>query len=76
MSCRLPGAGSIGDEKRGGLMAGFTKAPFHGAAYDKRGIVKGVVLLSQAVAQPRMEYASGLLKDLAAGIAKNMLAAN
>ena len=27
----LPGAGSIGDEKRGGLMAGFTKAPFYGA---------------------------------------------
>ena len=25
---KLPGVGSIGDEKRGDLMAGFTKAPF------------------------------------------------
>ena len=34
----LPGVGSIGDEKRGDLMAGFTKAPFCfcGAAYDVR----------------------------------------
>ena len=46
----LPGVGSIGDEKRGDLMAGFTKAPFYGAAYDKRGIVKGVVLMSRAAA--------------------------
>jgi hypothetical protein len=53
----LPGAGSIGDEKRGGMMAGFTKVPFHGgAAYEKRGTVKGVVLLSRAAAQPRVEY--------------------
>ena len=28
----LPGAGSIGDPSRGPLMAGFTQAPFHGAA--------------------------------------------
>ena len=33
----LSGVGSIGDEKRGDLMAGFTKAPFYGAAYVKRG---------------------------------------
>ena len=29
----LSGVGSIGDEKRGDLMARFTKAPFYGAAY-------------------------------------------
>ena len=57
-------------------MAGFTKAPFHGAAYEKRGIAKGVVLLSRAAAQPRVEYVSGLLKDLIAGIAKDILSAN
>ena len=72
----LPGVGSIGDEKRGDLMAGFTKAPFYGAAYDKRGIVKGVVLMSRAAAQPRVEYVPGLLKHLVAGIAKGMLNAN
>ena len=66
----LPGGGSIGDEKRGDLMAGFTKAPFHDAVYEKCGIAKGVVLLSRAAAQPRVEYVSGLLKDLVAGIAK------
>ena len=44
----LPSAVSIGDEKRGDLMAEFTKEPFQGAAYEKRGIVKGVVLLSRA----------------------------
>jgi hypothetical protein len=57
-------------------MAGFTKALFCGAAYDKRGIVKGVVLLSRAAAQPGVEYVPGLLKDLVAGIAKDMLNAN
>ena len=41
----LPGAGSIGDEKRGGLMAGFTKAPFHGASYSKRGLLKGIAFM-------------------------------
>ena len=30
----LPGVGSIGDEKRGDLMEGFTKAPFCDAAYE------------------------------------------
>ena len=44
----IPGAGSIGDEKRGGLMAGVTKAPFYGAAYEKRGITKGIVFMSRA----------------------------
>ena len=44
----FPGAGSIGDEKRGDLMAGFTKAPFHGAPYAKRGIMKGIALMSRA----------------------------
>ena len=73
----LPGVDSIGDEKRGDLMAaGFTKAPFHGAAYDKRGIVKGAVLLPRAAVQPRVEYVSDLLRDLVAGIAKDMLNAN
>ena len=43
----LSGVGSIGNEKRGGLMAGFTKAPFCGAAYVKRGLVKGVALMSR-----------------------------
>ena len=42
----FPGAGSIGDEKRGDLMAGFTKPPFYGAAYERCGIMKGVVLMS------------------------------
>ena len=72
----LPGVGSIGDEKRGDLMAGFTKAPLHGAADEKRGIAKGVVLLSRAAAQPGVEYVPGLLKDLVAGIAKDMMNAN
>ena len=40
----LLGVGSIGDEKRGDLMAGFTKAPFSGAAYAKRGLVKRIAL--------------------------------
>ena len=72
----FPCVGSIGDEKRGGLMAGFTKAPFHGAAYVKRGIAKGIVLIFRAVAQPRVEYVSGLLKDLVAGVAKDMMNAH
>ena len=72
----LPGAGSIGDEKRGDLMAGFTKDPFYGAAYGKRGIVTGVVLMSRASTQPHVEYVSGLLHDLVSGIAKGMMNAN
>ena len=72
----FPGAGSIGDEKRGGLMAGSTKPPFYGAAYEKRGIIKGVVLVSRASTQPRVEYVSGLLQDVVAGIAKDMLNQN
>ena len=58
----LSGVGSIGDEKRGGLMAGFTKAPFYGAAYVKRGLVKEVALMSRASTQPRVEYVCGLLQ--------------
>ena len=65
----FPGAGSIGDEKRGDLMSGFTKAPFHGASSAKRGIMKGVALMSRASTQPRIEYVSGLLQDVVAGIA-------
>ena len=69
-------AGSIGDAKRGDLMAGFTKAPFYGAAYEKRGIMKGIVLVSRTSTQPRVEYVSGLLQDVVAGIAKDMLNKN
>ena len=73
----LPGVGSIiGDEKRGDLMAGFTKVPFHGEAYAKRGIAKGAVLMSRAAAQSRVEYVSGLLKYFVAGVAKDMMNAN
>ena len=36
----LAGVGSIGDPSRGDLMAGFTKAPFYGAEYKKRGAQK------------------------------------
>ena len=57
-------------------MAGFTKAPSHGAAYAKRGIAKGVVLMSRAPTRPRVEYVSGLLQDLVAGLAKGMMNAN
>ena len=39
-------------------------------------VVKGGVLMSRAGAQPRVEYVSGLLKDLVAGIAKDMMNAN
>ena len=53
-------------------MAGFTKAPFYGVAYEKRGVVKGVVLMSRASTQPRVEYAHGLVS----GIAKDMMNAN
>ena len=63
----LSGVGSVGDEKYGDLMAGWTKAPFYGAAYSKRGIVKGVALMSRASTQPRVEYACGLLHDLGDG---------
>ena len=68
----LSGVGSIGDEKRGDLMAGFTKAPFYGAAYVKRGLVKGVALMSRASTQPRVEYVCGLLQDAVANIARSM----
>ena len=66
----------IGDEKQGDLMAGFTKAPFYGAAYEMRGIMKGAILMSRAPTQPRVEYASGLLQDVVMGIAKDMLNQN
>ena len=72
----FPGAGSIGDEKRGDLMSGFTKAPFHGASSTKGGIMKGVALMSRASTQPRVEYVSGLLRDVVVGIARSMLNAN
>ena len=36
----LPGVGSIGDPSRGELMAGYTKAPFGGAAFKKRGLLQ------------------------------------
>jgi len=72
----LSGVGSIGGEKRGDLMADFTKAPFYGAAYVKHGLVKGVALMSRASKQPRVEYISGLLQDVAAGIARDMQNSN
>ena len=72
----LSGVGSIGDEKRGDLMAGFTKAPFYGASYAKRGLLKGIALMSRASTQPRVEYVSGLLQDVVAGIARDMLNSN
>ena len=68
----LSGVGSIGDEKRGDLMAGFTKAPFYGAAYAKRGLVKGVARMSRTSAQPRVEYVCGLLQGAVADIARSM----
>ena len=46
------------------MMAGSTKALFYDTVYDKRGSAKGVVLLTRAAAQPRVEYVSGFLKDL------------
>ena len=72
----LSGVGSIGDEKRGDLMAGFTKAPFYGAAYVKRGLVKGVALMSRASTQPRVEYVCGLLQGVVTGIARVMAELN
>ena len=57
-------------------MAGFTKAPFYGAAYAKRGLVKGVALMSRAATKPRVEYISGLLQDVVAGIARDMQNSN
>jgi hypothetical protein len=68
----LSGVGSIGDEKRGALMAGWTKAPFYGAAYMKRGLVKGVALMSRASTQPRVEYVCGLLQGAVTDIARSM----
>ena len=72
----LSSVGSVGDEKRGDLMAGFTKAPFDGAAYVKRGIVKGVALMSRASTQPRVEHVCGLLKDAVASIARSVQHSN
>ena len=72
----LPGSGSIGDAARGDLMAGFTKAPFYGAAYEKRGIAKGVVLLFRAATQPWVEYVSSLLQGIVAGVAKDVTNSN
>ena len=68
----LPGIGSIGDPSRGDLMAGFTKAPFYGAAYKKRGLVKGIALMSRASTQPRVEYVCGLLQGSVTDIARSM----
>ena len=68
----LKGVGSIGDESRGALMAGFTKAPFGGGAYVKRGLVKGIALMSRTSTQPRVEYVCGLLQDEVATIARSM----
>ena len=68
----LPGIGSIGDPSRGDLMAGFTKAPFYGAAYKKRGLVKGIALMSRASTQPRVEYVCGLLQGTVTDIARSM----
>ena len=73
---RALGVGSIGDEKRGDLMAGFTKAPFYGAAYVKRGLVKGVALMSRASTQPRVEYVCGLLQGVVTSIARSMAHSN
>ena len=72
----LSGVGSVGDEKRGDLMANFTKASFYGAAYVKRGLVKGVALMSRASTQPRVEYVCGLLQGVVASIARSMLHSN
>ena len=72
----LSGVGSIGDEKRGGLMAGFTKAPFYGAAYMKRGLVKGIALMSRASTQPRVEYVCGLLQGVVTDIARSTAQSN
>ena len=72
----LSGVGSIGDEKRGDLMAGFTKAPFSGAAYVKRGLVKGIALMARASTQPRVEYVCGLLQDEVPSIARSMAHSN
>ena len=55
---------------------GPREGPFYGAEFEKKGVVKGAVLLSRAAAQHRVKYTAGLLKDLVAGIAKGMLAAN
>ena len=76
MSHELSGVGSIGDEKYGDLMAGFTKAPFYGATYVKRGLVKGVALMSRASTQPRVEYVCGLLQDVVTSIARTMAHSN
>ena len=57
-------------------MAGFTKAPFYGAAYVKRGLVKGVALMPRASTQPRVEYVCGLLKNVLASIARSMQHSN
>ena len=68
----LPGVGSIGDPSRGELMAGYTKAPFGGAAFIKRGLLQNTALLSRASTQPRVEYACGLLQSTVTDIARSM----
>jgi hypothetical protein len=72
----LAEVGSIGSKDRGDLLAGFVKAPFNGSRYATKGIAKGTALLSRAAAQPRVEYARGLSKDLVARAAKDLLATN
>ena len=72
----LSGVGSISNEKRGDLMEGFTKAPFYGAAYMKRGLVKGVALMPRASTQPRVEYVCGLLQGVVTSIARSMQHSN
>jgi hypothetical protein len=68
----LPGVGSIGDPSRGELMAGYTKAPFGGAAFIKRGLLQNIALLSRASTQPRVEYACGLLQSTVTDITRSM----
>ena len=68
----LPGVGSIGDPSRGELMAGYTKAPFGGAGFKKRGLLQNIALLSRASTQPRVEYACGLLQSTVTDIARSM----
>ena len=57
-------------------MAGLTKAPFCGAEYVKRGLVKEVALMSRASTQPRVEYVCGLLQGEVSSIARSMAHSN
>ena len=68
----LSGVGSIGDPLHGDLMAGSTKSPLYGAAYEKRGLVKGIALMSHAPTQPRVEHVCGLSKGSVTNIAQSM----